>query len=208
MNEISESRTDKKKKLLRQKIIQVAVELFTAQGYANTTMEQIAEVADIARKTLYNYFPHKEAIADAYVREISRDIAQESLEQLLKLPDTRSRLIQALNNAYSWVEINPELTGVVLAHRFKTTYQGQKSELTGTQLLMEKIIRRGQEEGEIRRDLSLTVTIMYLDLLRGSMVMDWLNKANTHPDIPPPQLSKAIIQLVDLVLFGILKNNS
>lgn len=58
-------------------------------------MEQIAEESDVARKTLYNHFPVKEAIVDEYVRDISRGLAQEAQEILQNLPDTRSRLLAA-----------------------------------------------------------------------------------------------------------------
>lgn len=39
-----------------------AMALIRAYGFEETTMEQIAEEADIAKGTLYNYFPAKEAI--------------------------------------------------------------------------------------------------------------------------------------------------
>ena len=108
-----EGRMERKKRDLRQKIINVAMKLFEQQGFSNTTMEQIAEAADVARKTLYNYFPEKEAIANEYVKDISNGLAQEALVKLQNLPDTRSRLLSALHNAYGWVEINAELTGIV-----------------------------------------------------------------------------------------------
>ena len=56
------NRTERKKEETRQKVIGVALQLFRQNGLEATTMEQIAEVADIAKGTLYNYFPAKEAI--------------------------------------------------------------------------------------------------------------------------------------------------
>jgi hypothetical protein len=40
-----EGRMERKKRELRQKIINVAMKLFEQQGFSNTTMEQIAEAA-------------------------------------------------------------------------------------------------------------------------------------------------------------------
>ena len=34
--------------------------LFTAKGYEETTMEDIAEAAEVSKATLYNYFSSKE----------------------------------------------------------------------------------------------------------------------------------------------------
>ncbi len=65
---VSENRMDRKKKETRQKIIASGMDLFIRQGFEAVTMEQIAEQADIAKGTLYNYFPIKEAILDAFMK--------------------------------------------------------------------------------------------------------------------------------------------
>jgi len=193
-----EGRMERKKKESRQRIIDVAMDLFKSQGFDNTTMEQIAEAADIARKTLYNYFPVKEAIADEYVQNVSRKLAHANLENLQKLPDTRSRLLSALNNAYGWVEMNPEITRTVLLYRFKNIYQaGGKPEETGTQAVITKIICQGQQAGEIKPDISAELMVMYIDLLRGTMAWEWVNDTSGF------KLGDKIAQMVDMVLYGI-----
>ena len=191
-------RVERKKKESRQKIVKVAMDLFKHQGFDSTTMEQIAEKADIARKTLYNYFPVKEAIADEYIREISKEFVQETIDSLRNLPDTRSRLLSVLNNRYKWVEINSEITKIVLCYRFKNIYQaGKKPEETGTQALMAEIIRQGQQAGEIKPDISVELMVMYIDLLRGTMAWEWVN------DPAKFELREKIAILVDMVLYGI-----
>jgi AcrR family transcriptional regulator len=46
----------------REHIVDVAIELFVAQGYDQTTMEQIAEKAEVAASTLYRYFTSKDLL--------------------------------------------------------------------------------------------------------------------------------------------------
>jgi AcrR family transcriptional regulator len=46
----------------RAAITTIATELFLAQGYDLTTMEQIAERAEIGASTLYRYFPSKDLL--------------------------------------------------------------------------------------------------------------------------------------------------
>ncbi|GAB3631869.1 hypothetical protein GCM10027421_12220 [Microbacterium shaanxiense] len=46
----------------RRQIAEVAVSAFIEQGYDETTMEQIAEAAEIGSSTLYRYFPSKELL--------------------------------------------------------------------------------------------------------------------------------------------------
>ncbi|WP_406723991.1 TetR/AcrR family transcriptional regulator [Streptomyces sp. GD-15H] len=45
-----------------------AVELFIAEGFDNVTMDQVAEQADVARQTVFNYFPRKTAFLDEWTR--------------------------------------------------------------------------------------------------------------------------------------------
>lgn len=47
----------------RQRILDVAQDLFIDQGFTATTMEQIAEQAEVGTTTLYRYFPSKDHLA-------------------------------------------------------------------------------------------------------------------------------------------------
>lgn len=189
---------ERKKKEIRGRIIAVAGELFNRQGFENTTMDQIAAEAVVSRKTLYNYFPLKEAIADEYVRSISKDTARETRAILSDLPDTRSRLIAAINNRYDWLELNPELCGIVLMYRMKIMLQepNHKFESSGTQTLIMDILRAGQERGEISSDIPIERVFSFIEYMRTVMVLDWL-KDNTRIN-----LREETVQLVDLVLYG------
>jgi AcrR family transcriptional regulator len=46
----------------RDAIVAAAFELFAAKGFAETTIDEIAERADIAPRTFFRYFPAKEAV--------------------------------------------------------------------------------------------------------------------------------------------------
>lgn len=191
-----EGRVERKKKETRQRIVKVAMDLFQSQGFNNTTMEQIAEEADIARKTLYNHFPVKEAIVDDYVRDISKEATQEAFEALQNLPDTRSRLQNTLEKVYMWVEINPVIIGICLGYRLKNMYQGAGYSGGGSQSLIAEIIRLGHQACEIRQDIPAKLLVKQLDTLRMTVVLDWLN------DPSGLELRKEMAKLVDLFLDG------
>jgi AcrR family transcriptional regulator len=53
---------ERKKKATRDAIHHGAMRLFAEHGYAHTTIEQIAEAADVSRATVFTYFPTKEDI--------------------------------------------------------------------------------------------------------------------------------------------------
>ena len=52
------------------RIISAASGLFKTCGYHSTTMDDIAEKAEISRATLFNYFPSKEALLLPWGQEI------------------------------------------------------------------------------------------------------------------------------------------
>ena len=53
---------ERKKARTRATIRSEAIRLFSEQGFAATTVEQIAEAADISASTFFRYFPTKEAV--------------------------------------------------------------------------------------------------------------------------------------------------
>jgi len=53
---------ERKKLATRTAIHDGAMRLFAEQGYAGTTIDQIAEAADVSRATVFTYFPAKEDI--------------------------------------------------------------------------------------------------------------------------------------------------
>jgi AcrR family transcriptional regulator len=68
----------------RQAILQAAYALFLEQGYAGTSMRQIAEKAGVALGGIYNHFPGKEAIFGELI--IERHPYQQILPVLLNTP--------------------------------------------------------------------------------------------------------------------------
>src|ERR1700684_2421524 len=59
---------------LRQRILEVATELFLAKGYGSTTIEAVAAHAGISKRTLYHRFDDKAALFAAVVHEIIQQI--------------------------------------------------------------------------------------------------------------------------------------
>jgi AcrR family transcriptional regulator len=62
-------RRERKKAAVRHKIIATAMELFARHGIEQVTVEHIADVADLGKGTIYNYFQTKEDIVVAYMVE-------------------------------------------------------------------------------------------------------------------------------------------
>jgi TetR/AcrR family transcriptional regulator of autoinduction and epiphytic fitness len=71
---MSRKQRDTSKK--RAEIVAAAIQAFQAEGYDNTSMDRIAEVAGASKRTVYNHFPSKEELFSAAI-EVFLDRATE-----------------------------------------------------------------------------------------------------------------------------------
>lgn len=60
---VSVSRREQKKQDTRSRLVTAARQLFISQGYDETSMEEIARLAGVSRRTCFRYFPSKESLA-------------------------------------------------------------------------------------------------------------------------------------------------
>ena len=61
---------ERKKLRTRKTIVDVATQLFLEQGYEQTTLAQIAEAAEVATSTFFNYFPTKVDIVFGFMDSV------------------------------------------------------------------------------------------------------------------------------------------
>ncbi|MEK6253026.1 MAG: TetR/AcrR family transcriptional regulator [Actinomycetota bacterium] len=67
---------ERKKQKTRETIIEIALELFAERGYEETTIAEIADVAEVSPRTIFAYFPSKEDILFCDTPEIQERLAQ------------------------------------------------------------------------------------------------------------------------------------
>src|SRR5437762_10060384 len=61
--DLSVSTSDRRRRrsaAIRERLFRASLELFAQKGYAETTVEDITEAADVGKGTFFNYFPSKE----------------------------------------------------------------------------------------------------------------------------------------------------
>jgi AcrR family transcriptional regulator len=209
MEPVRGSRTERKKEENKKKIIAVAMDLFVRQGFEQTTVEQIAEEADIAIGTIYNHFPAKEAIISEHVQKVIKAQGPEVIALIQQLPDTRSRLIEALRKSLEWmqIEMNKDIYERYIAYRMQKLVQNFRDRdpglSSGLGSILEQIFDLGKEAGEIREDMPSQVLAGHLDTMHCITAAAW----TTIPGLF--SIYEAIEKNVDLFLDGakIQRNN-
>lgn len=194
----SGGRQERRKEETRKKIIEAAMELFNKQGFYDTTMEQIAEKADVAKKTLYNHFPVKEAIVSEYIQRDFKVQNPENIQQLKRRPDTRSRMIFTFSKSIEWVREQKELFEKYLIYRLRNMISLHQEEdvRSGFHLLAAGIVELGQKSGDIRDDVPL-------DLLVDRFEFVWIEIVQQFYKKPEKFKAREVIERsVDLFING------
>jgi AcrR family transcriptional regulator len=155
MNGTVVNRVDRRKEETRRKIIEKAFALFAQYDVDTVTMEQIAEAADIARGTLYNHFPVKEAIISEHIENLSIAANAERIERLRALPDTRARMTGALTELMLGVRQHKNIFEKYFVYRVQQMISLRRVESgeKGLRALERAIIEMGQSAREIRDDI-------------------------------------------------------
>lgn len=195
----SGNRMERRKEETRKKIIEAAKVLFDKQGFNNTTMEQIAAKADVAKKTLYNHFPVKEAILAEFIGMATKSMSQASSLKLEQLPDTRTRLIYSFTQQLEMALRQEDIFKAYFAYRMYNKFQEpeDRSIRTGSHVFMEAIVKLGQQSGELRTDVPMEAFLKHLELVLAIIITDLVHRKD---DLV---LSKLIEENIDIFLDGV-----
>ncbi|MGE3619528.1 MAG: TetR/AcrR family transcriptional regulator [Acidimicrobiia bacterium] len=118
------SRRERRVRETRQAIVAAAESLFRAQGYGPTTIEQIAERADVAPRTFFRYFPTKESVlfADA------PDRRRRMVEALEARPATEHPFTSMVAVVRSFAdEVGHDVAGKALRHRIAAEHESVRA---------------------------------------------------------------------------------
>lgn len=191
-------RRERKRQQTLDHLADTAWRLFQDQGYEPVTMESIAEAADVAKGTLYKYFPVKEALLrHRFHRELA-DGLPELLEELAALPGAAQRLRAFLAKSAEWSTQHRQYLPHYLRLRMGemgVPYDLEAPTRSGIERLFTGIIREGQQAREFRDDLDALSAAHYLEFLYLAALMRWLNGAASD-------LQREFDTMLDLYLRG------
>lgn len=132
---------ERKKQRTRDALLRAALELFTAQGYEQTTVDEIADAVDVSQRTFFRYFATKEEAAFA----VQHMVEQRFVRALEERPAEEGPF-DAMRNAVlcAWDQIGEAIEEVVPVELYLRTFQVIES----TPALLAVHLRRSTEMEE------------------------------------------------------------
>lgn len=151
MTEATVGRRERKKEETKQKIFLAAVKLFNDKGFQRTTVDEIAEAADVSKGTFFNYFPRKESLVEYLAEENLEAVEQAAAAGGgVSATDRIRRMYDALAAGYAE---HPDLARTVMRSAMERLCAPARD---GAWMRFEQlslgIIRDGQASGEFRAD--------------------------------------------------------
>jgi len=168
-----------KKKTKRKSIIDAAIEVFSRNGFQNSTISEIAQKANVAEGTIYQYFRNKEDLFFSIPIDKTKEFCGELELHLQGIKGSINKVRKFVWYYIHHLQANPEYArALMLEMRVNRNFIRTKTYEAFrpmTHRILE-IIEEGQEEGTIRKDVDM-YTIRHLIL--GSLehiVTRWVLK--------------------------------
>jgi AcrR family transcriptional regulator len=209
MSDVTETRAEprRRRKAERpQEILEAAFAQFSRNGYAMTTLEQIAERAGVTKGTIYVYFDSKEHLFISMVRELMK-VTLDTLQEMLE--SHQGSTAELLRAQFSFIyqhvvedRRRREMARLLIAEasRFLALTDRYQEEIHRPCMdLLTKTIQRGVDRGEIRKSAAAECPLVIIAPI--ALVDTWMMM---FEDRHPLDLKTYFDAHLDLVLHGLL----
>lgn len=172
--------------------------LFLEHGFAATTVNQIADAADVAQATFFNHFQSKAAILSAMTEEVLGHL-ETLMNQELSKPGTPQDRIQgfARRVAEEILAVRGLAKDVILElHQIGMQSGDVAPHLAGVREPFARMLAQGQRDGQVRDDCDATFLAEFVVGALNTTVTNWL----IQPDYPlATRLDQAAALLVESI---------
>ena len=182
----------------RGRIVAAAWRLFYEQGYEDTTVEDIIFESETSKGTFYHYFEGKDALLGT-LSVLFDEKYQELMETMDVDMDAVSALERLNSELFTMIDnsVPLELLARLLSSQIIT--KGERHLLDRKRVyfrLLRRIIIRGQESGQLRRDMSVNDISRAYAMWERALMYDWCLSGGEY------SLSKYSAALTPMFLSG------
>ena len=152
----------------RDKLIDIARQLFAHKGIENTTINDIAQAADKGRRTIYTYFKNKKEIYNAVVESESEKVVIK-LTEVLNMPiSPDQKLMEFIFQRFEAMKDLVYRNGSLRAGFFRDVRKVERARKATTPKeinILESILQEGVDKGVFRiKHVDKTAMVMLLCL--------------------------------------------
>ncbi len=175
----------------RQKLIEVARELFAHKGLESTTMNDIAAASGRGRRTLYTYFRSKEEIYYAVIEEELERLSEKMDEVLSMNVEPEEKVFTLIYSHLNIIKDTVARNGTLRAEFFRNIWKVEKVRKTFDEeerRFLSQVLQEGVDKGRFRIDnVGLMTDIIHYSLkgLEVPYIYDRLGEGLTEDDTYP-----------------------
>jgi AcrR family transcriptional regulator len=154
-DQASSSRRERRSAQIRERLFRSALALFSEKGFAETTVEDITNAADVGKGTFFNYFPSKEHILLAF-GEMQLAKLQAAVKEARHTEEPLPQFLRSLGLRMTEEPMrNPGIVRSLLQAYLSSTpvREGMLDLQKRVLALHSEMILLGQQRGAVRNDM-------------------------------------------------------
>ena len=157
------------------RIVKAAWDLFYAQGYDDTTIEEIVDESGTSKGSFYHYFESKDALLGslAYLFDEKYEELEKTLDHSAPVFDTLILLNQEL---FDMIDNKIDRDLISKLYSTQLVRRGERSLLDNDRFyykLLKKLMTEGQERGELTTDMSVSDMVRLYAMCERALICDW-----------------------------------
>ena len=168
------SRRERRSLELRERLFRSALDLFAQKGFAETTVEDITNAADVGKGTFFNYFPSKDHMLLAF-GEMQLAKLRDAVEEARHSSEPLPHYFRSLSERMTQEPMrNPAIVrALLLAYLSSTPVREAMLDMQKRVLAFHsEMLALGQQRGEIRDDApAIELAQVFRQTIFGTLLM-------------------------------------
>lgn len=153
-----------------------ALALFREKGYEQTTVEEIADRADVSKATVFNYFPRKEALVDALAAAVWQQAEAALGRPAARARSSRHQIRWLLVTLLRLAEADRALFRVLLHQTVREFWIDSQDDPVSRSFnrALRDILETGRARGDIDRRVRGESAARLIEQAFVGVMIDWL----------------------------------
>lgn len=201
------------KQIKRQQMLLAARKLFTENGFERTTMQKIADEANVGVATLFRYFPKKELLIIEVIKEVIEEMVP-NFESIANAKISGYDKMEAIIDAYIQYTFSANQQAITLLESFEyfmaynplevTLLNEIRQSYTKIGRIITQVLQQGMIDGSITMKETKYITLQTIMNLFGTAIKKHAF-IGLLPDAIVPVPAKEELNEVKLLILSYLK---